>query len=143
MANRWREQVRGLGEALLEVWRAELAALRDDYGRAGRDLGRVLAFFAVAAVFGFWAVGALGIFAFELLARWLPRWGAAAILFGLLALPAAVAGALAWRRLQRIEPPVATLERRFAEHSQWWRERVFQESERLGAGDASQPGEPR
>jgi hypothetical protein len=122
------EQARALGEALLGVLRAEVDALRGDYRRAAARFTAAMVVFGFAAGFAFWAVGALAFVAFELLARWLPRWGAAA---ALCALFAAVAGALGWwgaRRLRAIEPPLATASRHLEEHLRWWQERVLDRS---------------
>lgn len=131
MATGARELLRSLGESLLAVLRAEVEALRGDYRRSAGLLGAALALLAAAAAFGFWAVGALALSAFELLARWLPRWGAAAALFGLLALIAVALGTLGLRRLRRIEPPLATASRHLDDHLRWWQDRVFERPQEL------------
>ena len=76
------EKARALGEALLGVMRAEVDALREEYRRAAARFTGAMVIFGFAAGFAFWAVGALALLAFELLARELPRWGAAATLCG-------------------------------------------------------------
>jgi len=55
----WIDLFRSLGEALLEVWRAELATLQDDLSRSGRHLGVALGLFGAAVVLLFWTVGLL------------------------------------------------------------------------------------
>lgn len=120
----WRALVRDLGEALLDLLRAEVAALASDLGASGRALARALVLAAVAGAVAFWALGLLIYLAVELLALVLPRWGAAAIVLGLFVLAAAALLASARTRLRAIEPPDATLRRRLADSRRWWRERV-------------------
>ena len=62
---------------------------------------------------------------FELLAGVLPRWGAAAVLCGLLLLGAALLGWWGWRRLLAIEPPLATASRHLESHLAWWQGRLL------------------
>ncbi|HQP94436.1 MAG TPA: phage holin family protein [Thermoanaerobaculia bacterium] len=121
----FRELVRELGEAMAGVLRAELAALRADYRRSTRRFGGALLLLALAAGAGFWALGALGLLGFELLAGVLPRWGAAAVLCGLLLLGAALLGWWGWRRLLAIEPPLATASRHLESHLAWWQGRLL------------------
>lgn len=143
---RFRELVRELGEALLGVLRAELAALRADYQRSTRRLGGALLLLAVAAGAGFWALGALGLLAFELLSGALPRWGAAAVLAGALLLLAAGLGWWGWRKLAAIEPPLATASRHVESHLAWWQGRLLGgspvESAAPGAGELPERGMP-
>lgn len=122
---RWRELVRELGEAMVGVLRAELAALRADYRRSTRRFGGALLLLALAAGAGFWALGALGLLGFELLSAVLPRWGAAAVLCGGLLLAAAGLGWWGWRRLAAIEPPLATASRHLESHLEWWQGRLL------------------
>ena len=119
------ERARALGEALLAVLRAEVEALRGDYRRAAAQLVSALVVLGFAAGFAFWAVGALALVGFEVLAQWLPRWGAALVLFALFVAVALVLGWLAARKLRRIEPPLATASRHLEEHLRWWQERVL------------------
>lgn len=125
------EKARALGEALLGVMRAEVDALREEYRRAAARFTGAMVIFGFAAGFAFWAVGALALLAFELLARELPRWGAAGTLCGVFALLAAALGFWGVRRVRSIEPPLATASRHLDEHLRWWQERVF---DRSGAG---------
>lgn len=131
---RFRELVREVGEALLGVLRAELAALRTDYRRSTRRFGGALLLLALAAGLGFWALGALGLLGFELLSAVLPRWGAAAVLTGALLLLAAGLGWWGWRKLAAIEPPLATASRHLENHLAWWQGRLL--------GGAPEAGDP-
>jgi len=122
---RFRELVRELGEAMLGVLRAELTALRADYQRSTRRLGGAFLLLALAAGAGFWALGALGLLAFELLSGTLPRWGAAAVLCGALLVVTAALGWWGWRKLTAIEPPLATASRHIESHLAWWQGRLL------------------
>src|SRR6185295_6665960 len=69
-------EIRGLGQALVDVLRAELAALERDLARSGGELSKGLGLFGAAAALAFWAIGALVVAAIAGLAVWLPLWGA-------------------------------------------------------------------
>ena len=116
----WIDMFRSLGEALLQVWRAELDTLQQDFQRSGRYLGLALAFLGAAAVLGFWIVGLLLFALVALLHVWLPWWGAALIVLALFALAAAVLAHLGVKRLKNVESPVTTVRRRMDSHLDWW-----------------------
>lgn len=118
------EIVREIGESFLALLRAEVDALLADFGRSGRALGRALLLVAAAAAVLFWVLGLVLYLGIELLALALPRWGAVAIVLGVLALAAAILALLARRKLLAIEPPTATVRRRIDESREWWQERV-------------------
>src|SRR5262245_3993913 len=115
----WIELFRSLGESLLEVWRAELAALQDDFQSSGRHLGLALGLFGAALILAFWIVGLLLFVLIALLHVWLPWWGASLVVWLLFL---ATAGLLAWlgvRRLRKVENPVETVRRRMDSHLDW------------------------
>ncbi len=123
----WIARVRGLGAAFLEVVRAELAALAADLAASGRTLVRALVLFAAAFAFAFWTLALAIYFLIEVLALWLPRWGAVGAVLALFALTAL---AFAWRaasRFRQIEAPAAAVGRRWSAHVEWWRGRVVGE----------------
>lgn len=130
MRSRWLDLVRGVGRALLEVLRAELEALASDLRASGKRLSGAVALLAAAAFVLFWAVGVLAYAAIELLALWLPRWGAAGVLLALLLAIALVLGWLAKRRLARLESPLQTARRRLDDHVDWFQDQVLQIEER-------------
>jgi len=121
----WAELIRSLGEALLEVFRAELGALEGDLKGSAKLLGRALLLAALAAAILFWTLGAMTLAAIELMALWLPRWGATLAVTGILLL--IVVGIAAWAEstFRRIEPPGDTVRRRWDEHQVWWRVNVL------------------
>jgi hypothetical protein len=121
----WIEQLRTLGSALLEVLRAEAAALAGDLRRNGRDLTIGLVLLAAAAGIGFWLLGLLLGTAVAVLAIWLPVWGAALVTTGVFLLVTATLVALGLRRLKRLENPVATINRRLEDHVNWWQSRLL------------------
>ncbi|HKI87121.1 MAG TPA: phage holin family protein [Thermoanaerobaculia bacterium] len=123
-AKRWLDGLRALGEAYLGVIKAELGALEKDLGASGRRLVVSLGVIALSLGIGFWALAALTFAAIEILAIWLPRWGASLIVALFLLILAAVVGSLGWRRLRGIESPKATVERHLEDHRDWWREQI-------------------
>ena len=111
---------RSLGEALLEVWRAELDTLQQDFQRSGRYLGMALAFLGATAVLGFWIVGLLLFALVALLHIWLPWWGASLIVLVLFLLTEAILANLGVKRLKNVENPLTTVRRRVDNHLDWW-----------------------
>jgi CHASE3 domain sensor protein len=127
----WIDMFRGLGEALLEVLRAEVATLQEDLSRSGRIAGGALALLGVALILLFWIVGLLIFVLVTVLAIWLPLWGASLVV---LALFLGVAGVLSWlgvRRLKQIENPVQTFRRRVDDHLDWWQNTLLREQRPL------------
>lgn len=120
----WGARIRAVGDALLAVVRAEVAALATDLGRSGQALLRALVWVGALAAFGFWTLGLFLYLAIELLTLVVPRVGAVAIVFGLFAIVSAILVAVVRRRFAAIEPPAATVRRRMGESQRWWRERV-------------------
>ncbi|HEV2856708.1 MAG TPA: phage holin family protein [Thermoanaerobaculia bacterium] len=122
---------RSLGEALLEVWRAELDTLQEDFGRSGRYLGVALAFLGAAAVLAFWIVGLLLFALVALLHIWLPWWGASLIVLALFALAAVLLVNLGVKRLKKVESPVTTVRRRVDNHLDWWQHGLLAQQKTL------------
>ena len=136
--SRWLDRVRSLGEALLEVLRAELAALQGDLQRSARHLGTGSLLLAGAAVLAFWSVGLVLFVLVTILAVWLPIWGAALVVLGIFLAGTALLVWRARRHLREIESPVATVHRRLDDHLAWWRQSFLA---RRGGADYS-PGAP-
>ena len=116
----WIDMFRSLGEALLQVWRAELDTLQQDFQRSGRYFGVAMAFLGAAVVLGFWIVGLLLFALVALLHIWLPWWGASLIVLALFVLAAAILASLGVKRLKHVESPVTTVRRRMDSHLDWW-----------------------
>jgi hypothetical protein len=136
MMSHWVDLFRSLGQALLDVFKAELAEVGEDLGTAGRHLGVALGLFAAAAAVGFWTLAAFLYFVIQLLARLgLPLWGAAGVVTLVLVLVIALLGWLGYRRLQRVENPVETVRRRLDDHTAWWQERMLTPAEELPEAD--------
>jgi len=137
----WIELFRSLGESLLEVWRAELATLQEDFGRSGRYLGSALGLLGAALILVFWIVGLLLFVLIALLHVWLPWWGASLIVLVLFLL---TSGLLAWlgvRRLRKVENPVETVRRRMDSHLDWWQHGLLAQPKALDV-EAADRGEP-
>jgi cell division protein FtsW (lipid II flippase) len=136
----WIELFRSLGESLLEVWRAELATLQEDFGRSGRYLGSALGLLGAALILLFWIVGLLLFVLIALAHVWLPWWGAALVVLLLFLL---ATGLLVWsglRRLRRVENPIETVRRRVDNHLDWWQHGLLAQPKALDVEPAA--GEP-
>jgi hypothetical protein len=138
----WIEMFRSLGESLLEVWRAELATLQDDFQRSGRHLATALGLLGAALVLVFWIVGLLLFVLVALLHVWLPWWGASLIVLLLFGLTAGLLAGLGARRLRRVESPVETVRRRMDDHLDWWQHGLLAQPKTLDAEPAAGSGEP-
>lgn len=116
----WIEMFRGLGEALLDVLRAEVATLQEDLTRSGRIAGGALALLGAALILLFWIVGLLVFTLIAVLAIWLQLWAASLIVLGLFLLAAGILGGIGVKRLKQVENPVQTFRRRVDDHLDWW-----------------------
>lgn len=126
--NGWLGALRSLGQAGGDLLRSEINALGSDLADSGANLTRAIGLFVAAAFVIFWAIGALGYFSVELLALWLPRWGAALIVLVLLLLVVWILWIMARRKLREAEKPTETVRRRVADHLDWWHERVLDDT---------------
>jgi hypothetical protein len=131
----WIELIRSLGAALLEVYRAELADLKGDVRDASIHLVWALGLLLGAGVIAFWAVATLVFFVIEMLALWLPLWGAVGVVLLLLVGTVLTLLALGLRRLKRWENPAETVRRRLTDHRSWL------EGEFLGEEGPEEPAE--
>jgi cell division protein FtsW (lipid II flippase) len=136
----WIELFRSLGESLLEVWRAELATLQEDFGRSGSYLGRALAFFGIAVVLLFWIVGLLLFVLIALLHVWLPWWGASLVVLALFVLAAGLLARLGVARLRHVENPLETVRRRVDNHLDWWQHGLLAQPKTLDVEPAAGEG---
>ena len=116
----WIEMFRGLGEAVLDVLRAEVATLQEDLSRSGRIAGGALALLGVALILLFWIVGLLIFALIAVLAIWLQLWAAALIVLGVFLAATAILAWLGVNRLKQVENPVQTFRRRVDDHLDWW-----------------------
>ena len=121
---------RALGAALVELVRAELAAILEELQRSARELQRGAVLLAVAAFFGFWTIGALAFAAVEAAALWLPRWGAALAVAGLFALVVLVLLLVARAHLRKVESPARVVGRRLEGHGAWVQDELLGEGDR-------------
>ncbi len=136
----WLARIHHLGTAFLAVLKAELAAALADLARSGQGLVRAAVLFTVTVALGFWTVGLLVYFLVEMLALWLPRWGAVGIVFGLFLAATAIFAWAAVARARRIETPAAILDRRLRDHKSWWQDRIGGGAEDEREGDPDLEG---
>lgn len=127
----WIEMFRGLGEALLDVLRAEVATLQEDLSRSGRIAGGALALLGVALVLLFWIVGLIIFVLVALLAIWLELWAAALVVLALFVVTAGILGWMGMRRMKQVENPVQTFRRRVDDHLDWWQNTLMREQRPL------------
>jgi len=121
---RWGDLFAPVGEAGLNLVRAEYGALSSEIKGSGRVLLRAVLLLALGLFLLFWAIGALGYLLVEVGSLYLPRWGAALavlVFFLLIAAALAVAGR---RRLRSIDNPAQTVQRRLRDHRDWWDQRI-------------------
>jgi Putative Actinobacterial Holin-X, holin superfamily III len=136
----WLEMFRSLGTSLIEVFRAELDALKEDLSRSGRHLGVGLALLGGAAVLLFWTLGAL-IFALgAVLAIWLQVWAAALIVVAIFLLAAALVAWLGVKHLKRFDSPAESLRRRVEDHLDWWQHTLLKEERPIDLPPAGEAG---
>lgn len=121
----WGRLVRELGQSWLDVLRAELAALEDDFSRSGRQLKRGAGLFGGSVALGFWAVGALVVAAIAGLAVWLPLWAAALIVAFVFAAGAGGLAALGKKSIEQVENPLGVARRRLEDHMDWVQSRLL------------------
>ena len=108
----WIARVQNLGSAYFAVVRAEISAALADLAESGRSLLRAALLFTITLALGFWTVGLLLYFLIEMLALWLPRWGAVGIVFAVFVLGTVLFAMASVARARRIEAPTAMLDRR-------------------------------
>jgi hypothetical protein len=121
----WLELLRSSGQALLEVFRVELAELGGDLGRSGRHLLRAVVFFLVAAFLGFWTVVVLFYFLFQLLSLWLSPVMASGLVLLLFLVAVGILGLLGYLQLRKCENPAVIVKRHLDDHTAWWNERLL------------------
>lgn len=123
----WIEMFRGLGEALLDVLRAEVSTLQEDLSRSGRIAGGALALLGVALILLFWIVGLLIFAMIAVLAIWLQLWAASLIVLGLFLIATGILAWLGVNRLKQVENPVQTFRRRVDDHLDWWQSTLLRD----------------
>lgn len=116
----WNERMRGLGRSVVELLRAEVAALSDDLASSRRVAGEGLVALVIGLAVAFWAVGAAVAFVALVLAIWLPAWAAVGLVLLLLVGVAVLALRRARERFAAVENPLGTVRRHVDEHLSWW-----------------------
>lgn len=127
---RWSETFRALGSAVLGLLKAELDAFGEDVGRSTKHAAIGIGLFLAAGAFGFWTLGVATYFLIQLLALWLPLWGASLAVTLVFAAIVAVLALIGARKLQRFENPLTLARDRMDDHIEWWQDRVFPPGER-------------
>ena len=113
-----------LGEAVLEVLEAEVRALGSDLRNTGKRLLLLLLWLLVAVQLLVVSAVFLGFAVVRLLDLRLAPWAAALLAGTALLVSALGVGWWAWRGLQSLEAPLATVKRRVEDHTAWWRNEI-------------------
>ncbi len=121
---RWSDLLAALGQAGLDLARAEYDAASSEIRGSGRALAKALLLLLIALFALFWAIGAGALVVVEVGSLWLPRWAAGLVVLALFLLAGLIFAVVARRRLGRIEPPAETVRRRLNEHRDWWDRRI-------------------
>lgn len=123
----WLDVFRGLGEALLDVWRAEVDLLWEHWRAWGKNVAVAVALAAVVLFLSFWLSGLLAIAVVHgVMELWdLALWQAALVTAGALLLVMAALALAAYLLARRTEAPVAVTRRRLADHGGWLGERIL------------------
>ena len=121
----WGERLLALRDALGELYAAEGEALSRDLARWGKAFAVAVLLLLAALALGFWLLAVLVGLVAAVLAIWLPVWAAVLITAGVLALVVGGLAWIGWRRLAALGGPLGRVQRRWRDHADWWRERVF------------------
>ena len=127
----WIDLFRSLGESLVEVIRAEVAALQDDLKRSGQHLGVALGLLGAAVLLSFWVLGLLVFLVITVLDIWLPLWASALIVFAVFLVAMGVLAWLGVRRLKLVENPVDSFKRHIDDHLDWWQNGLLAQGKAL------------
>lgn len=124
----WVGAFRALGDAVLDLVRAEVKALFEEWKRAGIELAKILAIvFGILLIFVY--LPFLVLFAaVDGVATWWdwPMWGAALAVLGFaLLFIALLGGIIAWIWKRRLVGPTVSFQRRLDDHNGWWQRRVY------------------
>jgi cytochrome c biogenesis protein CcdA len=137
---RWRRKFTSLGRAGVDLVVSEIDAVLADFAVSSRGVVKASLFFGLAAATGFWAVGMLTYFLVQVLALWLPLWGAAGVVLLLLLMAGAILYLLGRRVLRQLETPAATVRRHVRDHFDWWQDEVLAEERALPRGRGDEGG---
>ncbi|MFQ5525362.1 MAG: phage holin family protein [Thermoanaerobaculia bacterium] len=122
--SRWSDVLAPVGQAGLDLVRAEYGVVSSEIRTSSRVLARSLFLLVIGLFALFWAIGALALLLVEVGSLWLPRWGAALSVLSMFVAVGLVFAAIARSRLREIELPTQTVRRRIDEHRDWWEQRI-------------------
>ncbi|MEM7052834.1 MAG: phage holin family protein [Acidobacteriota bacterium] len=137
----WIELFRGLGNALFDLLRAEIASLRSDLTKSGKSAGIAFGLLLAAAMFAFWTLGVLTYALVQVVAIWVPLWAAGLIVSGVFVLVVTVLAAIAMFKLKRLENPGRAARRHLDDVQDWWNHQLLAEVEPKVLGESKE--EPR
>lgn len=130
----WLDALQDLGDAVVELVRAEVAVVTDRWRRTLFELAKIAGLVFVVLVVFFYLpfLALLGLVdAVRALAGW-PIWGAALAVLGVALVFCLILALIAKYILSRyVEAPNETVRRRLDDASGWWHERVAHEPHRL------------
>jgi hypothetical protein len=121
----WQALLGDIGRSTVDLLHAEVTGAREELSELLRRSIGVAIVLLVALTIAFWALGAAATAAVAGLAVWLPLWGAALVLFAVLAVAAVAFGLVARSRFRRLEGPGTIVRRRVESHLEFWRDEVL------------------
>jgi len=122
--SRWSDLLAPLSEAGMALLRAEYGVMSAEVRRAGKGLAKAVLLLLIGLFALFWAIGVSALVMVEVVALWLPRWGAALVALGVFSSLGLLLAAVARRRLRGLERPDETVRRRLSEHREWWDRKI-------------------
>jgi len=132
----WSDVFRSLGEAVLEVLRAEMAVLAEQWKKAGFLLALALALGGGVFFSMFWLLGLVVLATVDLVRKvqeW-QLWQASLVVAALLLLLMLLALLVAWLLVRRLENPLGAVRDRISDHLAWWQDKLLEEDHHLSAG---------
>jgi MFS family permease len=134
------QELRGLGESVFRLVKAELELVLEMWRRSLIELGKGIALLGAAFYVLVLLAPLLAVFAaIDGLSDWLdwPYWASALVVLGVVLLVGLVLALVAKRILtRRFENPAVILSRRLDDQRGWWHERVMYLEKSLPAGAA-------
>lgn len=134
----WVDVFRALGEAFVDVVRAEIEVLAEQWKRWGTKAGIAVGLSILALVLLVVYLPGLLIFAaidaLHETAGW-PLWGSALAVAGLAFLVAALLLGIGYLLLRKEENPMVAAKGRLADHKTWWQDKMLGPEHRLPEGE--------
>lgn len=135
MRTRWIDLWTRLTKSFVDVVRAEIGLLGEEWKSSLSLMGKAVGLLLAAAVVVVLLVPPLlAVALLHGLTYWLPLWGAALVTAAVVLLVAAVPALMGYSWLRRWQTPVEQAKSRVSKHLDWWQDRVLEPSPSLADG---------